>query len=217
MLACMQSMSCKPCRNAGCTVVDAAAGMHTSAARAGTCIHVCTLLLLTLCYWQQVQARMNAHAACMHAPACHVPSVSHSNNAAFPHCLCLYLLPATARYKQLWQSLGFHSIISARPPMSSIMVPAAGQLLAAKFTHRLLQTAQQRPNAPILVHLFSGGGFIFMGWVFQILSELEPHNAAAADVRSRIRGVIFDSSPADVTAGAAHAVASDGAQCIHSM
>jgi hypothetical protein len=35
--------------------------------------------------------------------------------------------------------------------MSSIMVPAAGQLLAAKFTHRLLQTAQQRPNAPILV------------------------------------------------------------------
>jgi hypothetical protein len=55
------------------------------------------------------------------------------------------------RYKQLWQSLGFHNIISARPPMSSIMVPAAGQLLAAKFTHRLLQTAQQRPNAPILV------------------------------------------------------------------
>uniref|UniRef100_A0A383VJ81 Uncharacterized protein n=1 Tax=Tetradesmus obliquus TaxID=3088 RepID=A0A383VJ81_TETOB len=105
-----------------------------------------------------------------------------------------------SKYKQLWQSLGFHSIISARPPMSSIMVPAAGQLLAAKFTHRLLQTAQQRPNAPILVHLFSGGGFIFMGWVFQILSELEPHNAAAADVRSRIRGVIFDSSPADVTA-----------------
>jgi hypothetical protein len=51
------------------------------------------------------------------------------------------------------------------------------------------------------VHLFSGGGFIFMGWVFQILAELEPHNAQAADVRSRIRGVIFDSSPADVTAG----------------
>jgi hypothetical protein len=40
-----------------------------------------------------------------------------------------------------------------------------------------------------------------MGWVFQILAELEPHNAQAADVRSRIRGVIFDSSPADVTAG----------------
>jgi hypothetical protein len=51
------------------------------------------------------------------------------------------------------------------------------------------------------VHLFSGGGFIFMGWVFQILAELEPHNAQAADVRARIRGVVFDSSPADVTAG----------------
>jgi hypothetical protein len=51
------------------------------------------------------------------------------------------------------------------------------------------------------VHLFSGGGFIFMGWVFQILAELEPHSAQAADVRARIRGVVFDSSPADVTAG----------------
>jgi hypothetical protein len=51
------------------------------------------------------------------------------------------------------------------------------------------------------VHLFSGGGFIFMGWVFQILAELEPHNTQAADVRARICGVVFDSSPADVTAG----------------
>jgi hypothetical protein len=57
------------------------------------------------------------------------------------------------------------------------------------------------PPRSLQVHLFSGGGFIFMGWVFQILAELEPHNAQAADVRARIRGVVFDSSPADVTAG----------------
>jgi hypothetical protein len=68
---------------------------------------------------------------------------------------------------------------------------------------------------PLQVHLFSGGGFIFMGWVFQILAELEPHNAQAADVRSRIRGVIFDSSPADVTAGAARVSCCCQCICLH--
>eukprot|EP00775_Hariotina_reticulata_P002489 gene2489-2792_t len=78
------------------------------------------------------------------------------------------------------------------------MVPVAGQLLAADFTRRLLHAARQHPDAPILVHLFSGGGFIFMGWVFQLLAEL--HSQEAQAVRERIRGVILDSSPAEVTA-----------------
>jgi hypothetical protein len=82
--------------------------------------------------------------------------------------------------------------------MTSIMFPIQGQLLAANFTHKLLQKAQQHPKAPILIHLFSGGGFIFMGWVFQLLAEL---NSAEADaVCARIAGIILDSSPAMVTA-----------------
>ncbi|WIA40744.1 hypothetical protein OEZ86_004428 [Tetradesmus obliquus] len=71
---------------------------------------------------------------------------------------------------------------------------------ARKFTRKLIQVAQQRPNAPILVHLFSGGGFIYMGCVCKLLAEWAPTNPAAADVRSRIRGIILDSSPANVTA-----------------
>lgn len=50
------------------------------------------------------------------------------------------------------------------------------------------------PDASLLC---TGGGFIFMGWVFQMLAEL---NSAEADsVRSRIAGVVLDSSPAMVT------------------
>eukprot|EP00879_Flechtneria_rotunda_P009015 GHRR01009440.1.p1 GENE.GHRR01009440.1~~GHRR01009440.1.p1 ORF type:complete len:257 (+),score=68.60 GHRR01009440.1:296-1066(+) len=114
-------------------------------------------------------------------------------------CSCSCLFPVfNHRYKQLWQSLGYHKILSARPPMASIMVPAAGQLLAAKFTHRLIQTACANPTAPILVHLFSGGGFIFMGWVFQLLANIDTPDGRK--VLERIRGVILDSSPADVTA-----------------
>jgi pimeloyl-ACP methyl ester carboxylesterase len=82
--------------------------------------------------------------------------------------------------------------------MTSIMFPIQGQLLAANFTHKLLQKAKAHPRSPILIHLFSGGGFIFMGWVFQLLAELNSQEAEA--VRSRIAGVILDSSPAMVTA-----------------
>lgn len=82
--------------------------------------------------------------------------------------------------------------------MTSIMFPIQGQLLAANFTHQLLQKAQAHPKAPIIIHLFSGGGFIFMGWVFQLLAELD--SAEAESVRSRIAGIILDSSPAMVTA-----------------
>jgi hypothetical protein len=81
--------------------------------------------------------------------------------------------------------------------MTSIMFPLQGQLLAASFTHKLLQAARQRPRAPILVHLFSGGGFIFVGWVFQLLADLK--SAEAAAVRGRIAGIVLDSSPALVT------------------
>lgn len=115
---------------------------------------------------------------------------------------CLSLVRATylpaCRYKQLWHSLGYNRILAARPPMTSIMFPIQGQLLAANFTHKLLQKARAHPKAPILVHLFSGGGFIFMGWVFQLLAELKSPEAEA--VRSRIAGVVLDSSPAMVTA-----------------
>lgn len=103
------------------------------------------------------------------------------------------------RYKQLWQSLGYSRVLAARPPMSSIMFPLQGQLLAANFTHKLLRAAQAHPRAPILVHLFSGGGFIFMAWVFQLLAELQDTNPAAASARRRIAGVVLDSSPALVT------------------
>eukprot|EP00878_Enallax_costatus_P013073 GHUV01013661.1.p1 GENE.GHUV01013661.1~~GHUV01013661.1.p1 ORF type:complete len:287 (+),score=57.73 GHUV01013661.1:592-1452(+) len=106
------------------------------------------------------------------------------------------VLSCNPRYKQLWTSLGFTNILAARPPMTSIMVPAAGQLYAANFTHKLITHAKQHPGAPILVHLFSGGGFIFMGWVFQLLSEVQ----GGKDVLDRVQGVILDSSPADVTA-----------------
>jgi hypothetical protein len=40
--------------------------------------------------------------------------------------------------------------------MTSIMFPLQGQMLAANFTHKLLQKAQAHPEAPIIVHLFSG-------------------------------------------------------------
>jgi hypothetical protein len=40
--------------------------------------------------------------------------------------------------------------------MTSIMFPIQGQLLAANFTHKLLQKAQAHPQAPIIIHIFSG-------------------------------------------------------------
>lgn len=49
-----------------------------------------------------------------------------------------------------------------------------------------------------LLVLRAGGGFIFMGWVFEMLAELK--SPEADGVRSRIAGVIMDSSPAMVTA-----------------
>lgn len=94
--------------------------------------------------------------------------------------------------------MGYNRILAARPPMTSIMFPIQGQLLAANFTHKLLQKAKAHPTAPIIIHLFSGGGFIFMGWVFQLLAEL--NNADADAVRGRIAGVVLDSSPAMVSA-----------------
>jgi hypothetical protein len=52
------------------------------------------------------------------------------------------------------------------------------------------------------VHLFSHGGFMYMAAVLKKLAKLAPRNAAAADVHARIAGIILDSSPASVTAGA---------------
>jgi hypothetical protein len=56
------------------------------------------------------------------------------------------------------------------------------------------------------VHLFSHGGFMYMAAVLKKLAKLAPRNAAAADVQSRICGIILDSSPASVTTGALHAL-----------
>lgn len=53
-------------------------------------------------------------------------------------------------------------------------------------------------GAFFLLVLRAGGGFIFMGWVFEMLAELK--SPEADGVRSRIAGVIMDSSPAMVTA-----------------
>jgi hypothetical protein len=52
------------------------------------------------------------------------------------------------------------------------------------------------------VHLFSHGGFMYMAAVLQKLAKWAPRNAAAADLHVRICGIILDSSPASVTAGA---------------
>lgn len=66
--------------------------------------------------------------------------------------------------------------------------------MATAFTHRLLAAARAHPHAPILIHLFSGGGFIFMAWVFQLLADLRSEEADA--LRARVAGVVLDSSPA---------------------
>eukprot|EP00877_Chromochloris_zofingiensis_P011424 jgi/Chrzof1/6535/Cz19g00070.t1 len=105
-----------------------------------------------------------------------------------------------SKYKQLWRCLGYNDVVSVRPPMSAIMFPAVGQLAAAHFVKRVLSAARRRPRAPVLVHLFSGGGFIFMSWMFAILKDMAKTRPDAADVLNRIKGIILDSSPAMVNA-----------------
>lgn len=46
----------------------------------------------------------------------------------------------------------------------------------------------------------SGGGFIFMSWMFAILKDMAKTRPDAADVLNRIKGIILDSSPAMVNA-----------------
>jgi Eukaryotic protein of unknown function (DUF829) len=81
-------------------------------------------------------------------------------------------------------------------------VPAAGQLLAAEFAHKLLRVARTKSGGsappPLLFHVFSGGGFIFTNWLLQMLADTGGREADA--LRRSIAGVVFDSSPAAVTA-----------------
>jgi hypothetical protein len=149
-----KSMSCKPINSAFCAAVAAsmcielpAAGMHAAAAYGFTQSYPAFLA--------KMASSSSSVYPCTMFP-CSILLCLLLSHRSCPCFLCLSIfLMCKPRYKQLWQSLGFHNIVSARPPMSSIMMPAAGQLLAAKFTHRLLQTAQQRPNAPILVRSWS--------------------------------------------------------------
>jgi hypothetical protein len=101
------------------------------------------------------------------------------------------------KYVDLWRGrLGAAAVLQARPNPAALIVPAFGAASASRAADRLLAAADRAPDAPLLLHLFSGGGFLYSGLLLRALQR----KRALASLAPRIAGVVLDSSPAFVTA-----------------
>jgi len=102
-----------------------------------------------------------------------------------------------SKYVDLWQRrLGSSNVLQARPNPAALIVPLYGDASADRAASRLRSAAVRAPRAPILLHVFSGGGFLYSGLIMRALQR----QGALGDVAPRMAGVILDSSPAFVTA-----------------
>jgi hypothetical protein len=86
--------------------------------------------------------------------------------------------------------------LQARPNPAALILPAYGAVSSSRAAAGLAAAAAAAPRAPILMHLFSGGGFLYSGLLLQALRR----RGDLASLGPRIAGVILDSSPAFVTA-----------------
>ncbi|GBF94577.1 hypothetical protein Rsub_06692 [Raphidocelis subcapitata] len=101
------------------------------------------------------------------------------------------------KYVDLWERrLGAGVVLRARPNPAALIVPAYGDAAAARDAAALAAAAAAAPGAPVLLHLFSGGGFLYSGLMLRALQR----RRALEPVAARIAGVVLDSSPAFVTA-----------------
>ncbi len=69
------------------------------------------------------------------------------------------------KYVQLWQRLpGCAGVLPLRPPISSILMPPLGDALAARAVAKCQEQISRLPSSTrVLLHVFSGGGYIFAG------------------------------------------------------
>lgn len=129
------------------------------------------------------------------------------------------------KYVQLWRDWG-HDTVAIRPPTSAILLPPRGDACAHHFAARLRQAATHNPHQPVLYHVFSNAGFLFLSTVLRLAAlhphlawtdrqetphSSDPHDASAEQkaasssggVRAahlgRMDAVIWDSAPAPLT------------------
>jgi hypothetical protein len=101
------------------------------------------------------------------------------------------------KYAQLWRDrLGAAAVLQARPNPAALILPAYGELASRADAAALAGAAAADPGAPVFLHLFSGGGFLYSGLLLRALQR----QGSLAALTPRVAGVVLDSSPAFVTA-----------------
>lgn len=148
-----------------------------------------------------------------------------------PRIVLIGWLGAEARhfdkYVQMWKDWG-HDTVAVRPPTSAILVPPRGDACAQQFARRLQQATAHNPEQPVLYHVFSNAGFLFLSTVLRLVT-LRPDsvgghhahgqsftsedatvegtacpvvkraNSATSANLGGMDAIIFDSSPAPLT------------------
>lgn len=101
------------------------------------------------------------------------------------------------KYVDLWRErLGAAAVVQARPNPAALILPPVGAASAARAAARVVDAAAAAPRAPLLLHLFSGGGYLYAGLLLLALRR----SGDLAAISDRVAGVVLDSSPAYVTA-----------------
>lgn len=99
------------------------------------------------------------------------------------------------KYLQLWQSLGQEQVVGLRPPIATALLPSLVREAGRQYCSEVSHLCSLYPSRPVLLHVFSGAGFVLVSTMMQQAQEQQ-----GATWLSRVSGVVFDSSPADITA-----------------
>lgn len=115
-----------------------------------------------------------------------------------------------SKYVELWQRMG-HKTFGYQPPTHSIVLPPIGSARAAEFIRDVQSFQSLHLNQPVIYHIFSNAGFLFLGTVLRAIAAADAlprspsqqltRNACSPqhDMLQPVKGLILDSAPCRLT------------------
>lgn len=103
------------------------------------------------------------------------------------------------KYANLWLRSGDHEVLVLRPSVAMTLMRWRGVVKAGSDIDRVARMHIENPNMPTIYHIFSTGGFIHAGTMWRWMDEVEDV-VMRRDLLEEVKGIIFDSGPAHVTA-----------------